>query len=54
MAALLWTITIVLFVLWLVGFSVSWGSWIWFLLVLAAISLVVNLVLGAGGRRSNL
>ena len=47
-------ITIILFVLWLVGFSVSWGTWVWFLLVLAAITLVINLVLSAGGRRSGL
>jgi hypothetical protein len=48
---MLWTITIVLFVLWLVGIvsGVTLGYWIHILLVLALIVLVFNLL---SGRRA--
>ncbi len=48
---MLWTITIVLFILWLLGVVSGYtlGSWIHILLVLALIVLVFNLL---SGRRS--
>jgi hypothetical protein len=48
---MLWTITIVLFVLWLVGMVSSYtlGGWIHILLVLAVIVLIFNLL---SGRRT--
>lgn len=49
--SMLWTITIILLVLWLIGFVgfhvVGW--WIHLLLILAIISLIFNLI---GGRRA--
>ncbi len=44
MASILWLITILLAVLWLLGYAVNIGAWINFLLVVAVILLVVNLV----------
>ncbi len=48
---MLWTITIILFVLWLVGVvsSNALGGWIHILLVLAVIVLIFNLL---SGRRA--
>ncbi len=48
---MLWTITIILFVLWLVGLvsSYTMGGWIHILLVLAIIVLIFNLL---SGRRA--
>jgi hypothetical protein len=48
---MLWTITIVLFVLWLVGMVSSYtlGGWLHLLLVLAVIVLIFNLL---SGRRA--
>jgi len=48
---MLWTITIVLFILWLVGLVSSYtlGGWIHILLVLAVIVLIFNLL---SGRRT--
>jgi hypothetical protein len=45
---MLWTITIVLFLLWLVGLVSSYtlGGWIHILLVLAIIVLIFNLLSG--------
>ncbi len=45
---MLWTITIVLFILWLVGLVSSYtlGGWIHILLVLAVIVLIFNLLSG--------
>ncbi len=47
---MLWTITIILFVLWLIGMISSYtlGGWLHLLLVLAVIVLILNL---ASGRR---
>ncbi len=47
MVSLFWLIFVVLLVLWLIGFAVNWGAFIWFLLVAAAIVLVVNLLTGS-------
>jgi hypothetical protein len=48
---MLWTITIILFILWLVGMVSSYtlGGWIHILLVLAVIMLIFNLL---SGRRT--
>ena len=48
---MLWTITIILFVLWIVGLVSSYtlGGWIHILLVLAIIMLIFNLM---SGRRA--
>ena len=48
---MLWTITVVLFILWLLGVVSGYtlGSWIHILLVLALIVLVFNLL---SGRRA--
>jgi hypothetical protein len=48
---MLWTITVILLVLWLVGLvsGAAVGSWIHILLVLAIISLIFNLL---SGRRA--
>jgi hypothetical protein len=48
---MLWTITIILFVLWLLGMVSSYtlGGWIHILLVLAVIVLIFNLL---SGRRA--
>jgi hypothetical protein len=48
---MLWTITVILFVLWLLGMigSYTMGGWIHILLVLAVVALVFNLV---SGRRA--
>ena len=51
MVGILWTIIIVLFILWIVGFAVNWGAWVWVLLAAAAVLLVLNLVTMATGRR---
>jgi Family of unknown function (DUF5670) len=50
-SAMLWTITIILFVLWLLGMVSGYtlGSWIHVLLVLAIIVLIFNLL---SGRRA--
>jgi hypothetical protein len=44
MASILWLITILLVVLWVLGYAVNIGAWINFLLVVAVIILIVNLV----------
>jgi hypothetical protein len=48
---MLWTITIILFILWVVGLVSSYtlGGWIHILLVLAVIVLIFNLL---SGRRA--
>lgn len=44
MASILWLITILLAVLWLLGYAVNIGAWINFLLVVAVILLVFNVI----------
>ena len=51
MAGLIWTIIVVLFVLWLLGFAIHiGGSLIHLLLVIALVLLVFNLITGRGAR----
>jgi len=47
MVSLLWLVTVLLVVLWVLGFAVNIGAWIHLLLVLAAVVLVFNLLTGA-------
>lgn len=47
MVSLLWLITVLLVVFWLLGFAVDIGAWIHFLLVVAAVLLVFNLISAA-------
>jgi len=51
MASLLWLIFIVLLVLWLVGFAVNWGAFIWILLIGALVALAINLLQGSRSGR---
>lgn len=44
MASVLWLITILLVVLWVLGYAVNIGAWVNFLLVVAVILLVINLI----------
>jgi hypothetical protein len=46
MSSLLWLVFAVLLVLWLVGYAVNWGAFIWVLLLFALVALVANLVTG--------
>ncbi len=47
MASLIWTIVVVLFVLWLLGFAIHiGGTLIHLLLVLAIIGIIYNLLVG--------
>ncbi|GAC1501165.1 MAG: hypothetical protein NVS1B14_05450 [Vulcanimicrobiaceae bacterium] len=51
MAGLLWTVIVILFVLWLIGFAMHFaGGLIHLLLVVALILFVVNLLTGRGAR----
>lgn len=51
MAGLIWTIIVILFVLWLLGFAIHiGGGLIHLLLVVALILLVFNLITGRGAR----
>ncbi|GAC1480599.1 MAG: hypothetical protein PVSMB9_05470 [Candidatus Dormibacteria bacterium] len=47
MVGLIWTIVVVLFVLWLLGFALNiGGGLIYLLLVLAVIGVIYNLLMG--------
>ena len=46
MAGLLWAVFLILLVLWLVGFAVNWGAFIWVLLIAALVILVFNVFTG--------
>ena len=51
MAGLIWTIIVILFILWLIGFLVHiGGGLIHILIVIAIILLVYNLLTGRGAR----
>jgi hypothetical protein len=51
MAGFLWSIIVVLFVLWILGFTMHVaGSLIHLLLVVIGILVIVNLLLGRGAR----
>ena len=44
MISLLWLLFLVLLILWIVGFAVNWGAFIWVLLIAAVAVLVLNLI----------
>jgi hypothetical protein len=51
MAGLLWTIIVVLFVLWLLGFALHFGGGlIHLLLVVAVVLIIFNIITGRGAR----
>jgi hypothetical protein len=50
MVSILWMITVVLLVLWLLGFAVNVGVWINFLLLLAVILVIFNVISWATHR----
>ena len=51
MAGLLWTIIVVLFVLWLLGFALHFGGGlIHLLLVVAVVLIIFNIISGRGAR----
>jgi hypothetical protein len=51
MAGLLWTIIVVLFVLWLLGFALHFGGGlIHLLLVIAVVLIIFNILTGRGAR----
>lgn len=50
-ASLLWLLFIVLLVLWLFGFAVNWGAFIWLILIAALVVLVFNLMSGSRSGR---
>ena len=51
MAGLIWTIIVILFVLWLLGFALHFGGGLIHLLIVVAIILLVyNLLTGRGAR----
>ena len=51
MAGLLWTIIVILFVIWLLGFLLHFGgSLIHIIIVIAVILLIYNLLTGRGAR----
>jgi hypothetical protein len=51
MAGLLWTIIVILFVLWLIGFLVHFGGGLIHLILLIVLVLIVfNLLTGRGAR----
>lgn len=51
MASLFWTITVVLLVLWALGFAVNIGSSVNILLMVALIMVLFNIISWAGHRR---
>jgi len=51
MVSLLWTITMVLLILWVLGVAVNIGAWINFLLMVAIIMLLFNVITWASHRR---
>lgn len=44
MVSLLWMITLILLVAWALGFAVNLGGWIHFLLVVAVVVFLFNLI----------
>ncbi len=51
MAGLLWSIIVVLFILWILGFALHFGGGlIHLLLIIIGIMVVINLLMGRGAR----
>jgi CDP-diglyceride synthetase len=46
LTGILWVVFAVLLVLWLIGYAVNWGAFIWLLLVLAIIAALINVIGG--------
>jgi len=43
---ILWFITILLFLLWLIGLGLNWGAWLWILFAAAVVLLLFTLFTG--------
>lgn len=50
MISLLWLITLVILALWVLGFAVNIGAWINFLLIVAVILVLFNVISWAARR----
>ncbi len=53
MVSKLWTITLILLVLWGIGFAINIGAWIHFFLVVAAITFIYMLIYSVDEQRRN-
>ena len=53
MTSLLWMVTVLLVVLWVLGFAVNIGAWVHLLLIVAAICVVFSLLGGINGGGGN-
>ena len=51
MLSLLWALFVILLVLWVLGFAVNWGSFLWLFLVAAVIVLIFNVFTGTRSGR---
>jgi len=50
MTSMLWTLTVLLLFLWVLGFAVNIGAWINFLLMVALIMVIFNVISWASTR----
>jgi hypothetical protein len=46
MLALVWTILVAFFVLWIVGLGLNWANWIWAVFAVAVILLIYSAFIG--------
>jgi hypothetical protein len=46
MSALVWTILVILLIVWIVGLGFSWSGWIWAVFAVAVILLLYNVIMG--------
>lgn len=51
MLSLIWVVFLILLVLWIIGFAVNWGAFIWILLILAIIALIFGIFTGGRSGR---
>ena len=48
---LLWIMTCVLLILWILGLVLGWGGWVWIFFVIGLAGLVTNILALTGRRR---
>jgi len=46
MLSLVWTLLVILFIVWILGLGLNWSSWIWGVFVVAVILLAYGLFAG--------
>jgi hypothetical protein len=51
MVPLLWLVFAILIVLWIVGFAVNWGAFVWILLIGALALFAINILTGTRSGR---